>query len=325
MGFSRYETRDSVISAELVVRGMWDGNATTLSTFYTSSAQVASSGSAYFTNVYSDITTSSLQFGIQYGHISGSGSILVNPSIPNNSVSRTVYGQYRNLLYGTQNTAILDSGLTGNPITDIFVVNVARSKYRESIKPGSLTLTLSGSSGVLQLTDDSNTTATTNYIDSNVYYNLRSGSLGVVNASTTTYGYVFPALGIILINPTAIVGYVTVPNRATPTTTDPQNATLLYNSIKLGGSFSLQSQETISSRFFFTRIYNNENNYTTNPSVIDANGNLLYATLINNPQTYITTIGLYNENHDLLAVAKLSKPLIKDFTKEVLLRVKLDY
>jgi hypothetical protein len=47
--------------------------------------------------------------------------------------------------------------------------------------------------------------------------------------------------------------------------------------------------------------------------------------LINNPQTFITTVGLYNDQNELLAVAKLSRPLVKDFTKEALIKVKLDY
>jgi hypothetical protein len=47
--------------------------------------------------------------------------------------------------------------------------------------------------------------------------------------------------------------------------------------------------------------------------------------MVNSPQAYMTTVGIYNDNNDLLAVAKLSKPLLKDFTKEALLRIKLDY
>jgi hypothetical protein len=90
-------------------------------------------------------------------------------------------------------------------------------------------------------------------------------------------------------------------------------------------TFSLQSYETISSRYFFTRVKNSQFNYTTNPTVIDSNGNLLYTQLVYNPQTFITTVGLYNNTGDLLAVAKLNKPLVKDFTKELLLRVKLDF
>ena len=47
--------------------------------------------------------------------------------------------------------------------------------------------------------------------------------------------------------------------------------------------------------------------------------------MVDSPQSYITTVGLYNDNNDLLAVAKLSRPLLKDFTKESLIRIKLDY
>ena len=47
--------------------------------------------------------------------------------------------------------------------------------------------------------------------------------------------------------------------------------------------------------------------------------------MIDNPQAYITQVGLYNDSNDLLAVAKLSTPLLKDFTKESLVRIKLDY
>ena len=47
--------------------------------------------------------------------------------------------------------------------------------------------------------------------------------------------------------------------------------------------------------------------------------------MIDNPQTYITTVGLYNDNNDLVAVAKVSQPIAKDFTKEALIRVKLEY
>ena len=47
--------------------------------------------------------------------------------------------------------------------------------------------------------------------------------------------------------------------------------------------------------------------------------------MANNPKVFITTVGLYNDNNELLAVAKLSQPLAKDFTKESLIRIKLDY
>jgi hypothetical protein len=92
------------------------------------------------------------------------------------------------------------------------------------------------------------------------------------------------------------------------------------------GDFYLNSQETITSDFIFVRPRSSEFNYSENPSFISGStGEVLYPSFINNPQTYITTVGLYNDNNELLAVAKLSRPLPKDFTKEALIRVKLDF
>ena len=76
---------------------------------------------------------------------------------------------------------------------------------------------------------------------------------------------------------------------------------------------------------YFTIIKNSEFNYTSNPSFIDAEGTLNFASMVDMPRVYITTVGLYSDNGDLLAVAKLSQPLAKDFTREALVRVKLDY
>jgi hypothetical protein len=59
--------------------------------------------------------------------------------------------------------------------------------------------------------------------------------------------------------------------------------------------------------------------------MIDVSGSFIYPNFVNSPQTYMTTVGLYNTNNELLAVAKMSKPLVKDFTKESLVRVKLDW
>ena len=54
-------------------------------------------------------------------------------------------------------------------------------------------------------------------------------------------------------------------------------------------------------------------------------GEVIFDTFINNPQVYVTTVGMYNDANECIAVAKLSRPLLKDFTKESLIRVKLDF
>ena len=47
--------------------------------------------------------------------------------------------------------------------------------------------------------------------------------------------------------------------------------------------------------------------------------------MIKDPKTYITTVGLYNDKQELLATAKLSKPLLKSFDRESLIKIKLDF
>ena len=325
MSFSRYNTEDSVISSETVVRGLWYGDNNTLSTFFT-----ASGYTEYYLDVYNgnpSTSTASVQFDIQYGQISGSGSAPVNAAVPGYSPSRIVYGQYRNLVYGTEDTNFsFDGGTT--TAKQIYVINISRDRYKQSLQPGSLNLTLTSGSAVIKLTDDSNTTSLTRFLGENRIYYIISGSSGTPYtssaATTPIYGMMLPDLGIIILDASgSLTPYIQAANLGL---TAQNNHLKLFNAISSSASgFQLQSQEVISSRYFFTRIKNSEFNYTTNPSIIDNNGNLLYSTLINNPQTYITTVGMYNDNNELLAVAKLSKPLVKDFTKEALIRIKLDY
>jgi hypothetical protein len=92
------------------------------------------------------------------------------------------------------------------------------------------------------------------------------------------------------------------------------------------GLITCDSEEVLTSNFVFIRARNAEFNYSQNPTFIDSTtGGVRFTDFITAPQTFITTVGLYNDNGDLLAVAKLSKPLKKDFTKEALIRVKLDF
>jgi hypothetical protein len=169
---------------------------------------------------------------------------------------------------------------------------------------------------------------------------FRNTSDGFQQIQVLMVGYL-PDIGTILLNPRALsapavsggIGF-TYSGSATassaPNITPNQSLfTSLSSSLaNLGSSadFALNSQESITSDFIFVRPRSSEFNYSENPSFISGStGEVLYPSFINNPQTYITTIGLYNDTNELLAVAKLSRPLPKDFTKEALIRVKLDF
>jgi hypothetical protein len=156
-----------------------------------------------------------------------------------------------------------------------------------------------------------------------------NGSALVATTSVGVYGKFLPDVGLVVLNPSALAltsinGGMSL-NISQSNNSSGNNNETLFNAIKLGASFQMNSQETISSNYLFVRVKNGEFNYTTNPSFISGSGELVFPTLVNNPQTYMTTVGMYNDNNELLAVAKMSKPLVKDFTKEALIRVKLDF
>jgi len=170
-------------------------------------------------------------------------------------------------------------------------------------------------------------------------YELITGSLGTKSSAAKNdngytqgsgfYGKLLPDIGIILLNGKALDASATAgglnlnTNRAANTAS--LNNRKIFNALDYSGSFRVQSEETITSNFVFVRARNSEFNYSTNPSLITGSGELRHNVMINTPQSFITSVGLYNDNNDLLAVAKLSRPLLKDFTKESLVRIKLDY
>jgi hypothetical protein len=340
MSFVRYTPEDSVVSTEAIVRPMWSGDENVLSTFFTSSAIT----SPFYLNVYANYpgaltaTTESVQMALQYGNKFGSGSSYINNGVttvlPDGSsltTSRVVYGQYRTLLLGTESGSF-EFG-NDNP-NGIYIINIARNRYKEHIQPGSMALKLKNGVNEIVLTDNSQISSTTNYTTAGtLYYTLISGSTGTAATAATNasiYGYLYPDSDIIILNPTALSksavdGGISYNPTINAPGTNNNIQTGIYQIISGSSYFALQSEESVSSHLFFTRVKNQDFNYTTNPSIIDANGNLIYTTLINNPQTYITTVGMYNDQNELLAVAKLSRPLVKDFTKEALIQVKLDY
>lgn len=341
MSYTVITADDQVVSSEIVVSTAWTNNQYTLTNFYTSSVQERGETGKFYLNVYQTASTdfsAENQFAITYGNINASGSYYFNSVAPTYTPTKDIYGQYRALILGDENSKFNFGYISGSD--DIVVLSVARGRYKQSFNPGSLTLKLANGGNTLTLTDNSQVQSSATFINNTQYYLLVSGSQGSVVSSTPTlsgsYGFVFPDMGLIMLNPNAFQlpfvsgGLGVTWDRTSASTVPPvpfynYNNRITYNLINAGGNFSLQSSEVLSSNFIFCRAKNADYNYTANPTIIDNDGNLIYNQLIYSPVTYITTVGLYNDSNELLAVAKLSKPLQKDFTKETLVRVKLDY
>jgi hypothetical protein len=340
MSFKRFTPSDFLVSADSVTAPCWTNNVYNLTTFFTSSTQAASSQGDYVLAVYqtsSTDSTAAIQFYLGYANQLGSGSTPYNVNIPQYSPSSTLYGQWRNLILEDENANFLFGTVSQS---QFHIISVERANYKQSLFPGSLNLTLSGSQGKINLTDDSNMISTVPYINGTRVYQLISGSNGTAytglqaNGYTTvsgSYGWFVPDMGGILLNSVALsltssVGGIGLTVDSGSSVANGLNNTRIFTAISGGNSFELNSQENVTSDFVFVRPQNAEFNYTTNPSFISGStGEVIYPVFINNPQVYITTVGLYNDANELLAVAKLSRPLVKDFTKEALIRVKLDF
>jgi len=348
MSFKRFTPSDFLVSTDSVTAPCWTNNVYQLASFNTSSTQEASSQGDYVLAVYqtgSTLSNAAIQFYIGYANEFGSGSTPYDANLPQYSPSSTLYGQYRNLILEDENAGFVFGAVTQS---DFFALSVERANYKQSLFPGSLNLLLSGSgTNKVYLTDNSKDVSTVPYINGTRVYQLVSGSNG--NATTSaapggssssgytasgSYGWFVPDMGTILLNAQALaltansggIGFTYSSSYGGDTTNGYNNAKLFGVISGSGTYFSLNSQENITSDYVFVRPQNAEFNYTTNPSFISGStGQVLYSSFINNPQVYITTVGLYNDNNELLAVAKLSRPLVKDFTKEALIRVKLDF
>jgi hypothetical protein len=330
MSFKRLDTEDFLVSVDSTTATAWSTNTPILSEFTTSS--LTSTNDAYYKNVFqtaSDDVAAAVQFALAYGNKNGSGSANFNDLVPGKSPTRTVYGQYRNLVYGDENASFIFGGVTAS---DFWAINVERARYKEHLLKGTFNLTLTNGASSVVLTDNSGLVSTDTYLDCGRVYQIISGSNGTsydggtgFTTASGSYGLFLPDIATVILNPEALSSSIALyPSRSSDA--DGDNISKIFTAISGGASFQINSEETITSDYVYVRVRNAEFNYSENPSFISGStGDVLYTQFINSPQTYLTTVGFYNDTNDLVAVAKLSKPLTKDFTKEALIRVKLDF
>ena len=322
MSFKRFDAEDIAIGADAITAPVWSTGAPTLSTFKTSPIQY-SSKNQYHVNVFqSDYLDpdAEVQFDITYADKLGRGTELYNPSVPLKSPSSSIYGQYRSLVLGDEDSDFVFNA--GTISENFYAISINRSRFKEKLLPGTFNLTIgSPTLGSKTFTDNSKDVAVVSFKDSGRVYQIVEGTNGSGNTmNKTNYGWFLPDIGTILLDAT-LLAYAGVNTKVGHDFNEENSKELIANLL----SFQLNSEETVTSNYVFVRVRNSEFNYSVNPSNITGSGDLRHDYMIDAPQAYITSVGLYNDNNDLLGVAKLSKPLVKDFTKEALLRIKLDF
>jgi len=360
--FTTFQPGDVIENQQdTVTKGLWSGNIGNLLTFFSSSAQTALQKKYYYEIFQSGSTVvgSEPQFAVAYGNRVGSGSATIGGGQNNDTPTRGIYSQYKLLCLDRDDDKFTFNGVDSD---NIYVVNFNRARMREQLDPGNVEINLarlSGSAYVLnhpannytssgfmgvdgtghftRLIDDSSIVSDPTVGTSGKVYNIVSGSIddGVFNSTAPHYyGLFYPQMGIAVLNGDTLdlsCSFAT----ATASNTYGNNAFQLFTAISgaalftQGGDtlgFQARSSENVKSQHYFVRVKNAEYNLSNNPSyVTGSDGDFKQTGFLLDPKSYISTVGLYNERRELLAVAKLSKPLLKDFTREALIKVKLEY
>ena len=340
---------------ENVTAALWSDNQTVLSSMFSGSSQTAIQKKYYY-SVYqeeSSLSTAEKQFDIAYGNRLGSGS--EDGADTNSTYNETA------AMYKTFRRLLLDPGETNftfkNNVTSdhVYIITLDRARFKDRVDPGNWQLTLGSLDGGsyannvhtgsnvtynggphIQLIDDSGDSdnSVVSLTDSGRVYNIVSGSIenGVNVSNTQGFGLFYPDHGVMVLNADMLDASASF-NTVTGSNIAGDNAFKLFTSISGSAAadsanygFEGRSSEDVTTTYYYVRMRNADFNFSTNPSFTTGSlGEFRFESFIGNPKVYVTTVGLYNNRNELIAVAKTSQPIPKTFDSEVLIKVKLDF
>ena len=197
----------------------------------------------------------------------------------------------------------------------------------------------SGSSTVIKLIDDSGDSidVAPSLTTSTKVFNVVSGSIdgGKNTAQTEAYGLFYADYGVIVLNADKLnkdLGF----NVTTASNSVGNNNLKLFASISGAAAptnvraetnaFYARKVDIKTTSYYYVRLRNYQFNYSTNPTYYTGSlATVVHPDFKYNPVSYMTSIGMYNSNFELLAVAKMSKPIKKTFFDEYLITIKLEY
>jgi len=272
---------------------------------------------------------------------------------------QNLYVQYEQMLFGYNASGSLipinaSGSLTpasGDYINNPIFLNFSRLLTKDEIKKGTFTITvdrtgsytsvLTSATPRLTLSDYAATGSNPTF-----YTNSPAGEYGILYRTPTALetlpglerGLIFYQAGVAVLDgnklfdassdggtmnfTSASSGYRTYRESIVSSSIDQ----LASGSIRRISSVSFNNTTELNSTIYFCRVNNTDFNYSANPSYLSSSQIIVKNNNANNdPASYITTIGLYSPDNELLAVAKLSQPVKKTPAEEVTFRVRLDY
>jgi hypothetical protein len=287
-------------------------------------------------------------FDLTVGYASGSD--FQDSSNVQDQKKINIYNQMAQVLVGYDVSGAiqqfdLDGNLGGGEKMDsCFFINFARLLNKDEIKKESLEFSLYTTTpdGSEADTDRTGLTTIGDYDAQDTYKtNSPAGEYGLLytasDASGDVVGHVYYQAGVVVLTSsifTAATPTMTTASAMSTITTSSVEDLLVSgtidecsNAIRYAyNDIDYNNTTELNSTIYFCRANNTEFNYSSNPTYLSSSEIVVKG---NNPQadpvSYVTTVGLYSPDNELLAVAKLSEPLKKSPSNEITLRVRLDY
>ena len=352
------EGMDKITQTEKVTSPYFSDGSTTLAAANIVSSSLSDTNENYFFGISNSTTATTEEFNVAFGSTNGYGA-----NVESNTKSETeaIYKKYASMLLAptevTGGFIISSPGSHNSAVStgkdqEIFVLTSRRTNMKDRINKGTWTVTLSGSAGStvglnsLHLTDDSaNNSPTATPVGDR--YNIVSGAaVTIVSESTArNFGFFYPDVGVLVFSQqelsrsicgasasnNAVVVFDSGSQKGfhvTSNTNNNYNSALRFiNCLQpTGAELTFRDEEDQVSAQYFCRVRSGHANFSNNPTFISGSLNeLRQTTMYGNPNTFITSVQLYNRSGDMVAVGNLSTPLKKNFSSEATIKVKLTY
>ena len=231
-----------------------------------------------------------------------------------------------------------DIAAGGTKIKEAYFINFSRLLTKDEIKKGAFSIAFC-TGGTQAIVTNPLTLADTN-AENSYKVNSPAGEYGILKVSTVgvggdghtvgdSVGLLYYQAGIAVLTASVFTNFGGLGD----TTTMPVAMALSQSAISGNAdgirtrlqNLSFNNPTELNSTIYFCRANHNEFNYSTNPTYLSSSKIVVKQNTQDNPVSYVTTVGLYSADNELLAVSKLSEPIKKDPTTELTFRVRLDY
>lgn len=280
----------------------------------------------YFQTIYDASPTSSLStplFDVTFGYSTGSTYNVGVTTTSSQTEKVKIYREMASLLLGNADSVF---NINSTDRREAIFILFKRGIAKDEIKKGSVNIVINSAAPTQYTASDAGANATFKQSLGGDYAPLK------YNGTGSEVGQVWYNAGIVVLHPDSAWGAIPVWSASMAKTLINLQSSGSINQIVDGfrthvEQISIHNQTNLQSTVYFCRAYNSEFNYSSNPTFVDSDKKIRVTSGSNVTQTrtYVTTVGFYDENDNLMAVAKVNKPVLKSPETEAIFKVRLDY